>query len=140
MEYDEALAGWILEQTSDALIYADSSGIIRRWNAAAGRLFGFEPKEALGQSLDIIIPEYLRVAHWAGFHAAIDNGTLRLEGRPTLTRGLHKNGGKLYVEMTFALVKNPAGQAIGSVAMARDATERTLKEKERAQNERAGRD
>ncbi len=130
-----ALAEWIIEQTSDALIYADHTGKIMRWNRAACELFGYSAAEALGASLDLIIPEHLRAAHWAGFDKALSTGRMKLQGRPTLTRGLGKGGRKLYVEMTFALVKDADGKAIGSVAMARDATERV--EKERA--ERAAR-
>ena len=129
MSEAHALAEWIIEQTSDALIYADHSGSIRRWNQAACRLFGYSAAEALGASLDLIIPEHLRAAHWAGFDKALNSGTMKLEGRPTLTRGLGKGGRKLYVEMTFALVKNAEGRAIGSVAMARDATRRVEQER-----------
>ncbi|MYN11813.1 PAS domain S-box protein [Pusillimonas sp. TS35] len=124
-----ALAEWIIEQTSDALIFADTKGVIRRWNGAARALFGFSAAEALGQSLDIIIPEHLRAAHWAGFDAAMARGTLKLQGKPTLTRGLRKDGSKLYVEMTFALVSDASGAAVGSVAMARDVTERVERER-----------
>ena len=57
-------------------------------------------------------------------------GELKLEGRPTLTGGLHKGGRKLYVEMTFAIVKDgAAGEVLGSVAMARDVTERVERER-----------
>lgn len=59
------LAELILEQTSDALIYADLQGVIQRWNQAACSLFGYRSQEALGASLDIIIPEHLRAPHWA---------------------------------------------------------------------------
>ncbi|MDN5842805.1 MAG: PAS domain S-box protein [Alcaligenaceae bacterium] len=122
-------AEWIVDQVADALICADRTGNIQTWNPAAARLFGFSQAEALGASLDIIIPEHLRAAHWAGFNAAIDSGELTLQGRPTLTRGVHKGGGKIYVEMTFALVKDQQGVAVGSVAMARDVTERVEKER-----------
>ncbi|MGB3425411.1 MAG: PAS domain S-box protein [Castellaniella sp.] len=125
------LAERIVEQTSDALIYADHAGKIVRWNQAASRLFGFTPAEALGAGLDLIIPEHLRAAHWAGYDAALASGRMKLEGRPTLTRGLKKGGGKCYVEMTFALVKDAGGAAIGSVAMARDVTERVEAERAR---------
>ncbi|MCC6472108.1 MAG: PAS domain S-box protein [Burkholderiales bacterium] len=124
-----ALAEWIIDQTSDALIYADRTGTIVRWNQASRRLFGYTADEALGGSLDIIIPEHLRAAHWSGFNAAIETGRTRLDGRPTLTRALRKDGRKLYVEMTFALVTNPDGAVVGSVAVARDVTERTEKER-----------
>ena len=126
---NDQLAEWILEQTSDALIYADTEGNIQRWNAASSELFGFTSADALGQSLDIIIPKHLREAHWRGFDAAIQSGQLRLSGKPTLTRALHKEGHKLYVEMTFALVKNAQGEVQGSVSMARDVTERVEAEK-----------
>lgn len=123
------LAEWIIDQVSDALIYADRGGAIRRWNPAAAALFGFSAEEALGQNLNLIIPEHLREAHWAGFNAAMERGQLKLGGRPTLTRGLRKSGVRLYVEMTFALVKDSAGQPVGAVAMARDVTERTERER-----------
>lgn len=123
------LAERIVQQTTDALIYADRQGRIVRWNPAASRLFGFSPEQALGARLDLIIPEHLRAAHWAGYDAALASGRMKLEGRPTLTRGLRQDGGKCYVEMTFALVRDRAGEAIGSVAMARDVTERVEAER-----------
>ena len=123
------LAEWIIEQTTDALVYSDTQGTIARWNRAAEALYGFAAAEAIGQSLDLIIPERLRPAHWAGFDKAIASGTTRLAGRPALTRAAHKNGSKLYVEMTFALVKDGAGTVVGSVAMARDVTDRVEKER-----------
>lgn len=119
----------ILEQLADAVIYADREGIIRRWNHAATETFGFASEEALGTSLDLIIPERLRAAHWHGFNAAMASGVTRLKGRATLTRGEHKQGGKLYVEMSFAVVVDAAGVVQGSVAMARDVTERVTREK-----------
>ena len=126
---DPKLADWIVEQTTDALVYSDSTGTIGRWNEAAARLFGFSAQEAVGQSLDLIIPERLRAAHWNGFRQAVASGRTRLAGRPSLTRAVHKDGRKLYVEMTFALVKAEDGQVVGSVAIARDVTERVEKEK-----------
>ncbi|MEO8057253.1 MAG: PAS domain S-box protein [Burkholderiales bacterium] len=119
----------ILEQTAEAVIYANREGIIERWNAAAVAMFGYPATEALGQNLDVMIPEHLRKAHWRGFDAAMANGKTRLGGRPTLTRGSHKSGQKLYVEMSFALVLDAAGLAQGSVAVARDVTERVEREK-----------
>lgn len=129
----KSLAELIIGQTAEALIYANREGVIERWNAAAGTMFGFAADEALGQSLDLIIPERLRAAHWRGFDAAMKNGTLRLNGRATLTRGTHKTGRKLYIEMSFALVRDEAGGVLGSVAVARDATERIEREKAAAQ-------
>ena len=123
------LADLVLAQTAEAIIYANRDGVIERWNTAAAAMFGFSASEAIGSRLDLIIPERLRAAHWRGFDAAMQTGTLRLSGHATLTRGLHKSGGKLYVEMSFSLVRDPAGQVLGSVAVARDATERVEREK-----------
>lgn len=123
------LDGWIVEQMAEAVVYSDRNGSIERWNSGAVATFGYTASEALGQNLDLMIPEHLRPAHWRGFEAAMASGKMRLEGRPTLTRGLHKSGKKLYVEMSFSLVRDAAGQVIGSVAVARDVTERVEREK-----------
>jgi len=124
-----SLDAHILDAIADALIYADRSGVIRRWNSASQRLFGYSADEALGQKLDLIIPEHLRSAHWNGFEAAITSGTMKLAGRPTLTRAANKDGRRLYIEMTFALVTGTDAEVLGSVAMARDVTERVERER-----------
>ncbi len=130
MEDRSQLAEGIIDQVADAVIFANRSGVIIRWNRASTALFGFPAEEALGQSLDLIIPEHLRAAHWRGFEAAIASGATKLQGRPTLTRALCKSGRKLYVEMTFAIVKDEAeGEVLGSVAMARDVTDRVERER-----------
>ena len=128
MDDQAKLAECILDQAADAMIFADRSGTIRRWNLASAVLFGLTAAEALGQNLDLIVPGHLRAAHWRGFDDALANGVLKLQGRPTLTRALHKSGRKLYIEMTFALVAVD-GVAQGAVAMARDVTERVLRQK-----------
>ena len=134
-----SLAEAILEQIADAVIYADATGTIRRWNHAAAALFGHSAAEALGQKLDLIIPEHLRAAHWRGFEAAMTNGVMKLQGRPTLTRATHQTGRRLYVEMTFALVQGQAGGAVrGAVAVARDVTERTEQQRADARRDRPG--
>jgi PAS domain S-box-containing protein len=125
----DTLDALILEQAAEAVIYASKAGVIERWNAAAVAMFGFTASEALGQHLNLVIPEHLRPAHWRGFDAAMENGKTRLGGRPTMTRGLHKTGQKLYVEMSFALVTDANGSALGSVAVARDATARVERDK-----------
>src|SRR6185295_18654113 len=114
MEQSSPLAERILDQLADAVIYIDRSGKIMRWNPASVGLFGFSAEEALGQSVDLIIPEHLRAPHWSGFDAAMKSGALKLQGRPTLTRAVHKSGRRLYVEMTFAIVKgDTGGEALG---------------------------
>ena len=124
------LAEAILDQVADAVICADPLGTIVRWNRASTALFGHPAEEAIGQGIDLIVPEHLRAAHWSGFDAAIAKGALKLQGRPTLTRALHKSGRRLYVEMTFALVKGDAeSEVLGAVAVARDVTDRVERER-----------
>jgi PAS domain S-box-containing protein len=134
---DSSLARSILEQMADAVICADAAGTIVLWNAAAATLFGYSAAEALGQNLDLIIPEHLRQSHWRGFEAAMASGVTKLQGRPTLTRAKHQSGRKLYVEMTFALVREAGGAARGAVAVARDVTERVEQQRSAARGEGA---
>ena len=129
MEEQSKLAEKILDQVADAVIYINHSGTIMRWNQASTALFGYSAEEAIGQSVDLIIPQHLRTPHWRGFDAAMKSGALKLQGRPTLTRALHKSGCRLYVEMTFAIVKGDTNEVFGSVAMARDVTERVERER-----------
>lgn len=119
----------ILECMSEALIFADPKGIIRIWNPGAEYVFGYTSAEAVGRSLDLIIPENLRKAHWEGFHRAVSQGATAHGRSSIITRSLHKSGQQLYVDMSFAVVKNQAGETIGSTAVARNATERYLEEK-----------
>lgn len=109
----------MLEQSPDSLIFADCDGIIRYWNVASVALFGFSTDDALGQSLDIIIPEHLRASHWRGFHAAIKNGITKHGGKPTRTKALHKDGGYIYAQVSFSLIKDNTGRVLGSLSSAR---------------------
>ena len=121
----------MIADLGDALIFIDRSGCIRAWNAAAAALFGFSAAQALGQSVDLIIPPHLRQAHWRSFERAMQQGhTSRASAEVRTTRGLHRDEArKLYVDMSFAVVTDDQGQVLGSVAMARDATERYLAER-----------
>jgi PAS domain S-box-containing protein len=132
-----SLAESILNDIADAVIFADRKGIIRRWNQAAATLFGYGADVALGSSLDLIVPEHLQAAHWNGFETAMKNGAVKLQGRPTLTRAMHESGRKIYIEMTFALVKDESGAVFGAVAVARDVTERVEQERAAEQHKNA---
>jgi PAS domain S-box-containing protein len=109
----------VVEQAPDALIFADREGVIRIWNARAQALFGYAPHEAVGSSLDLIIPEHLRVAHWRGYHQAIALGRTRLESKPMLTRAVHKDGTKVYIELAFGIVTDASGGVLGALATGR---------------------
>lgn len=122
--HDPKLLTAILEQSSDAIIFADTAGVVQIWNQAATSLFGYSAEEVAAANMDLIIPEKLRAAHWAGFDRAMATGKTRLSGHPTMTRATHKSGARLYVEMTFSVVRADDGTVLGAVAVARDATER----------------
>ena len=120
----------LVEQASDAIIFADRDGSIRIWNRGAERVFGYPAAEAIGASLDLIVPERFRRAHWEGFRRAIETGSTRYVDRVLTTRALHKDGGKRYVDMSFGLVKDAAGAVLGALAVARDCTERHVADAE----------
>src|SRR5687768_12884736 len=118
----------IVAQAPDAMIFADPDGAIQVWNRGAERVFGYSAAEVLGASLDVIIPERLRTAHWEGFGKAIRSGIVKYEGRVLTTRSAHKNGSKLYVDLSFSLIRDRAGAVTGALAIGRDATARYLAE------------
>jgi PAS domain S-box-containing protein len=111
----------MVEQTAEAVIYADAEGIIRVWNHASEEMFGFSQAEAIGQSLDIIIPERLREPHWRGFHAAIAAGATKHGGKPTRTKALNKAGESIFAEVSFGVIVDPVSGQRGSFAVARPA-------------------
>jgi PAS domain S-box-containing protein len=117
----------LVDGLPEALVVADPQGVIRYWNGAAERLFGHGQEEALGASLDLLVPERFKGAHDAGFARAVASGQLRVGGRVMRTRANHKDGRKLYVDFSFALLKDAGGQVVGVYATARDATEAQLK-------------
>lgn len=123
----------IFRSVPEAMLLADRDGVIQIWNPAAEAMFGFAAAEAVGQSLDLIIPEGMRQPHWDGYHQAIANGATKHKGGSMVTRSLHKSGQRLYVDVSFAIVKNASGEVIGAAAVARDVTERYLKEKSQQQ-------
>ena len=114
----------ILAALQEAVIYADLQGTILVWNHGAELVFGFSAAEAVGQSVDLIVPEKMRKAHWDGFNKAIEHGDILSARGARMTRALQKNGEPLYVEMSFAMVHDKGGALTGSVAVARDATAR----------------
>lgn len=116
----------IVEQTPDAVIFADTGGLIRIWNRGAEAVFGFSAAEAVGSSLDIIIAERFRRAHWEGYHRAMTSGRTRHGAQVRTTRAIHKDGRKLYVELSFGVIVNDAGATLGSVAVGRDGSARQL--------------
>jgi PAS domain S-box-containing protein len=125
----ETSASHILRSMPEALIFCDLEGVIRIWNGGAEKVFGFSAAEAVGQNLDLIIPERMRKGHWDGFNAAIERGGVKPGRTSMITRSLHKSGESIYVDMSFEMVKDAQGKMLGSMAVARDATVRFTEEK-----------
>ena len=123
----------VIDQAADAIIFADREGRIQLWNAGAQAVFGYAAEEVLGRSLDVVIPERLRSAHWAAFDKAIATKKKKYGRESMTTRSVHQDGRDLYVDLSFALVQDDAGEVLGSVAMARDITSRFLAERESRQ-------
>lgn len=120
----------ILEGSPDAVLVSDRGGAIRGWNAAAARLFGFSPEEALGASMDLIIPERLRGRHWGGWAEVMESGVTRYgQGQLLAVPAAHKDGRQLSVEFSIQLLKDSAGRIEWVVAIFRDVTERFQREK-----------
>lgn|SRR5688572_4947018 len=120
----------IVDQAPDAIIVADAQGRVRLWNRRAQRLFGWHAADVVGGSLDVIIPERLRQAHWDAFFRAVRSGATKYDGRAMTTRSLRSDGTKLYVEMSFSLVTDAAGAVVGALAIARYATARPEAERD----------
>jgi PAS domain S-box-containing protein len=112
----------MVEKSQDAIIYADREGIIRFWNTGAEAIFGYTLVEALGQSLDLIIPERLRPRHWEGYHRVMATGVTRYGRELLATPGLRKNGEPLSVEFTLTIIWGEDGRLKGAAAIVRDVT------------------
>jgi PAS domain S-box-containing protein len=115
----------LLSGRSDAIIAADRDGIIGLWNPGAERLFGYDPHEALGQSLNLIIPERLRERHWEGYRRVIRTGQSRYADSDVLAvPAIRKDGSTISVEFTITPLKDDTGRLIGMTAIMRDVTKR----------------
>ena len=124
-ELPENFAAHLVEACADAVVYADAAGVIRFWNAGAARIFGYESGEALGASLDLIVPERLRARHWQGYDEVMHGRESRYgHGDLLAVPGLHKDGRQISVEFTILPFHDAAGGLIGIAAFLRDVTKR----------------
>jgi PAS domain S-box-containing protein len=119
----------LVEVIGDAVVVADTSGAINLWNPAAERLFGFTQAEALGGSLDLIIPERLRERHWAGYRKTIASGETRYAHDVLSVPALDKDGRTLSIAFTVGLIYGLQRQVTGIVAVIRDETTRYTEER-----------
>jgi PAS domain S-box-containing protein len=142
---DGALEAAIVERTDHAVVVADAEGTIRFWNPAAEAMFGRPRAEALGRSLDIIVPEKLRDRHWDGYRRVMKTGETEYAGRTLAVPAMRADGSRISVEFTVTLLQAADGAVTGIAAIMRDVTAeweerraltRRLAELERAVGER----
>jgi PAS domain S-box-containing protein len=125
MNISDSLAQALLSTRADAIIAADKKGLIQFWNPGAVRIFGFSEAEAIGQSLDIIIPERLRQRHWDGYDRTMATGESRYgESDLLAVPAVRKDGTQISIEFTVMMLRDAGGEIIGIAALLRDVTRR----------------
>jgi PAS domain S-box-containing protein len=124
----------IVDQARDAMIFADRDGVIRLWNAGAEAIFGYRAEEAVGRTLDLIIPAPLRARHWAGYRQVMATGVTRYGREVLAVPALRQDGTRISVEFTIILLRDAAGELLGPAAIIRDVTARW--QRDRALKER----
>ena len=120
----------LLKAIGDGVVVADAKGAIIFWNAAAERIFGFSEQEAIGKSLDLIIPERQRQRHWDGYHKTMDTGQTRYGHDLLRVPALHKEGRPLSIAFTVAMLYTPDHKVSAIVAIVRDETTRWTDERD----------
>ena len=120
----------LLKTIGDGVVVADAKGNIIFWNAAAERIFGFTEQEAIGQSLDLIVPERQRQRHWDGYHKTMDTGQTRYGHDLLRVPALHKEGRPLSIAFTVAMLYTPDQEVSAIVAIVRDETKRWTDERD----------
>jgi PAS domain S-box-containing protein len=125
------LAQAVVREAAEAIVVSDPSGVIVAWNGGAERVFGYPAAEALGQSLDLIIPEKQRSRHWAGYDATMATGVTKYRDDALLkVPATHRDGRRLSIEFSVALLRDADGKIAGIAAVIRDATERWAADRE----------
>ena len=120
----------LVAATGDAVVVSDVSGLITLWNPAAERMFGFTEAEALGASLDLIVPERQRKRHWDGYAETMRTGETKYGTQLLRVPALHKDGRTLSIAFTVALLFSESNIATQCVAVIRDETIRWAEERE----------
>lgn len=120
----------LVENAPDAILVSDREGIIRFWNRGAELMLGHTAAEAVGQSLDLIIPENLRARHWDGYHRVMATGETKYKTGLLSSPGIRKDGTRVSLEFSMVLLRSPSGAMEGCASIMRDVTERWKKEKE----------
>jgi PAS domain S-box-containing protein len=126
----EELCKSIVEQTQFAVIFSDTEGVIRYWNAGAEAMFGYSAQEALGQSLDLIVPERQRARHWEGYHKVMATGITKYGREMLAVPAMRKDGTRISVEFSIVLLRVPSGDMLGAAAIMQDVTPRWQQQKQ----------
>lgn len=122
---ESELFATIAREGADAIIYADAAGVIQFWNRGTERLFGYAAGEAIGQSLDLIIPETLRARHWEGYRRVMASGASRYGAGDLLAvPGRRKDGARISLEFSIVPLRDDTGRMRGLAAVLRDVTAR----------------
>jgi PAS domain S-box-containing protein len=124
----------IVQEMPEAVVFADATGVIRLWNNGAETMFGYSAGEVVGQTLDLIIPERLRSRHWEGYHKVMATGVTRYGRELLATPAIRKDGRRISIEFSIALLKEDAGKVLGAAAVVRDVTARWEREKAQRQS------
>lgn len=119
----------LINSVGDAIVVCDASGAIILWNPGAERIFGFTEREAIGQSLDLIIPERLRKRHWDGYHKSMETGQTRYGNDLLKVPAVHKDGRKLSIAFTVAMLYSPDKKVSAIASVIRDETSRFEEER-----------
>jgi PAS domain S-box-containing protein len=133
-EMTESTHEWLCEQivdnAGDAVIFGDAEGRIKLWNAGAESIFGFRADEIVGKSMDLIIPENLRERHWEGYEQTMKTGRTQYSRNLLAVPALRKDGTRISIEFTIALIRDKEGKLLGPAAILRDVTSRWNQDKE----------
>lgn len=113
----------IIRAAADAIVVAGADGTIQLWNSGAEKLFGFTETEAVGQSLDLIVPEKQRARHWDGYQTVMRTGQTQYGDEVLRVPALKKDGSRFSIAFTVGLLKGGGGQVEGIFAILRDDTE-----------------
>nr|WP_314544960.1 PAS domain-containing protein [uncultured Massilia sp.] len=119
----------LAQALGDGIVVCDAAGTIVFWNAAATRIFGFTERDAVGQSLDLIIPPRQQQRHWDGYHKTMATGATRYGSDVLRVPALHKEGKPLSIAFTVALLHAPDGKVAAIAAVVRDDTARWTEER-----------
>jgi PAS domain S-box-containing protein len=127
---DDHVLATVLSGLADAVVVADTAGTICFWNDAAERVFGWSSAEAVGASLDLIVPERQRPRHWEGYHRVMATGDTKYGSDLLRVPSLHADGQRRSIAFTVSLLRDGEGAVAGIVAVVRDETQRWSEEQE----------